>query len=205
MTKPNNIIESTPAAPELGEILLYTTEDGNSRVECRLEGDTLWLTQALLAELFQKDIRTINEHLQNIYEDNELEPQATIRKFRIVRREGSRNVSRTIDHYNLDAILAVGYRVRSRRGVQFRQWATERLSEYLTKGFTMDDERLKNPPVRVNGEPHALRRISRQPAKGFVAPAAPYASGHFNAGSSASTSSRSGMGRVPASTASISS
>jgi len=154
MAKPKSIANSPhhpSVAPERGEILLYTTEDGSSRVECRMDGDTLWLTQALMAELFQKDVRTINEHLQNIYEDSELEPQATIRKFQIVRQEGSRSVTRAIDHYSLDAILAVGYRVRSRRGVQFRQWATERLREYLTKGFTMDDERLKNPPVRGHG------------------------------------------------------
>jgi hypothetical protein len=134
-------------APELGEFLLYETEDGRTRVECRFVEDSLWLTQALMAGLFQKDVRTINEHLQNIYDEGELDPGATIRKFRIVRHEGSRRVSRNIDHYNLDAILAVGYRVRSPRGTQFRRWATERLREYLIKGFTLDDERLKNPPV----------------------------------------------------------
>ena len=136
-----------------GEIILYNTEDGHSRVECRLEQETLWLSQALMAELFQKDVRTINEHLQNIYDDGELDPGSTIRKFRIVREEGTRQVARMIDHYSLDAILAVGYRVRSPRGVQFRRWATERLSEYLVKGFTMDDERLKNPPVKGSATP----------------------------------------------------
>ncbi|MVF21449.1 hypothetical protein EVC37_07550 [Methylocaldum sp. BRCS4] len=95
-----------------------------------------------MAELFQKDVRTINEHLQNIYEEQELDPEATIRKFRIVRQEGNRKVSRNIDHYNLDAILAVGYRVRSVRGTQFRRWATERLREYLAKGFTLMVTRL---------------------------------------------------------------
>jgi hypothetical protein len=93
------------------------------------------------------------EHLHNIFEEAELDPAATIRKFRIVRREGTREVARLIDHYNLDAILAIGYRVRSPRGVQFRRWATARLSEYLVKGFTMDDERLKNPPVEGSGVP----------------------------------------------------
>lgn len=136
-----------------GEFLLYQTEDGKTRVECRFVEDTLWLTQALMAELFQKDVRTINEHLQNIYEEGELEPEATIRKFRIVRQEGLRQVNRNIDHYNLDAILAVGYRVRSTRGTQFRRWATERLREYLVKGFTLDDQRLKNPPVAGSGIP----------------------------------------------------
>ena len=136
-----------------GEILLYQTKDGRTRVECRFEDDTLWLTQALMAELFGKDVRTINEHLQNIFEDDELSLGATIRKFRIVRQEGRREVARVIDHYNLDAILAVGYRVRSLRGVQFRQWATERLREYLVKGFVMDDERLRNPPVAGSAVP----------------------------------------------------
>ena len=128
------------------ELILYQTEDGRTRIECRFEGETIWLTQALIAELFQKDVRTINEHLVNIFDECELSREATIRKLRIVRTEGNREVARDIEHYNLEAILAVGYRVRSRRGTQFRQWATARLSEYLVKGFTMDDERLKNPP-----------------------------------------------------------
>lgn len=130
----------------LSSIILYQTEDGRTRIECRFENETLWLTQALIAELFDKDVRTINEHLVNIYDEGELDRGATIRKFRRVRIEGARQVSREIEHYSLPAILAVGYRVRSPRGTQFRQWATARLSEYLVKGFTMDDERLKNPP-----------------------------------------------------------
>ena len=128
------------------DLILYQTEDGRTRIQCRFENETLWLTQALIAELFQKDVRTINEHLLNIFEEGELHRKATIRKFRIVRQEGGRQVAREVEHYNLDAIIAVGYRVRSHRGSQFRQWATARLSEYLVKGFTMDDERLKNPP-----------------------------------------------------------
>ena len=139
--------------PPRGELLLYQTEDGRTRVECRFEDDTLWLSQAVMAELFGKDVRTINEHLQNIYEEGELRPERTIRKFRIVRLEGTRDVARVIEHYNLDAVIAVGYRVRSSRGTQFRQWATERLREYLVKGFTMDDERLRNPPVAGSGIP----------------------------------------------------
>jgi len=136
-----------------GEIILYPTEDGRTRVECRFSGETVWLTQALIAELYQKDVRTINEHLQNLFEEGEIDPGATIRKFRMVRREGTREVVRLIEHYNLEAILAVGYRVRSPRGVQFRRWATERLSDYLVKGFTMDDERLKHPPIPGSGVP----------------------------------------------------
>ena len=113
--------DDTPPAP--GEFLLYQADDGTTRIECRVEQGTVWLSQALIADLFQKDVRTINEHLQNIFEDGELDPGATIRKFRIVRQEGAREVARVIEHYNLDAILAVGYRVRSQRGVRFRQWA----------------------------------------------------------------------------------
>lgn len=129
-----------------GEILLYQTEDGQTRIECQFENETLWLSQAMMADLFQVSVPTINEHLKGIYAEGELEPDPTIRKFRIVRLEGARQVARKIEHYNLEAILAVGFRVRSARGTQFRQWATARLQEYLLKGFVMDDERLKNPP-----------------------------------------------------------
>ena len=104
-------------APQ-GEFVLFQAADGSTRIECRFESDTLWLTQALIAELYQKDVRTINEHLQNIYKEAEIDQNATIRNFRIVREEGSRQVSRNIDHYNLEAILAVGYRVRSTQGTQ---------------------------------------------------------------------------------------
>ena len=124
-------------------LILYQTEDGQTRLQVRLENQTVWLTQALLAELFQKDVRTINEHLQNIYSEGELSREATIRKFRIVRSEGNRQVERDIEHYNLEAIIAVGYRVKSHRGTQFRIWATQRLREYIVKGFALDDERLK--------------------------------------------------------------
>jgi hypothetical protein len=127
-------------------IILYQTEDGRTRIQCRFEHETIWLTQALIAELFQVTVPTVNEHLKGIFAEGELAPEATIRKFRIVRSEGAREVARELEHYNLPAVLAVGYRVRSHRGTQFRQWATARLTEYLVKGFTMDDERLKNPP-----------------------------------------------------------
>lgn len=134
-----------PSEPR-SSLVLYQTEDGRTRVQCRFEGATIWLTQALMAELFQKDVRTINEHLVNVFEEGELDRASTIRSFRIVRTEGARQVAREIEHYSLPAILAVGYRVRSPRGTQFRQWATARLTEFLVKGFTMDDERLKHPP-----------------------------------------------------------
>lgn len=125
------------------EILLYQTEDGQTRIDVRLEDGTVWLSQKRIAELFQVGVPTIHEHLRNIYEEQELLPEPTLRKFRIVQAEGNREVSRLVDHYNLDAILAVGYRVRSHRGTQFRRWATERLREYVVKGFAMDDARLK--------------------------------------------------------------
>jgi hypothetical protein len=117
--------------------------DAQTRVQVRLIDGLLWLTQRQMAELYQKDVRTINEHLKNIYVDGELNPDATIRKFRIVAREGAREVERLVDHYNLDAVLQVGCRVRSPRGAQFRQWATETLKSYLVKGFALDDERFK--------------------------------------------------------------
>lgn len=137
----------TSSASPTGKFLLYETEDGRTRVECRFLEDSLWLTQAVMADLFQVTVPTVNEHLKGLYADGELGPEATIRKFLIVRQEGTRQVSRHLDHYNLEAILAVGYRVRSARGTQFRRWATERLREYLVKGFTLDDERLKNPSI----------------------------------------------------------
>jgi hypothetical protein len=134
--------ESTPNSA----IILYQTEDGRTRVQCRFEDETVWLTQKLMAELFQIGVGTVNHHLKAIFSEGELQAGATIRCYRIVQNEGARQINREVEHYNLDAILAVGFRVRSHRGTQFRQWATARLNEYLVKGFTMDDERLKNPP-----------------------------------------------------------
>jgi hypothetical protein len=128
------------------EIILYQTEDGRTRIQCRFENDTLWLTQAQIAELFQTTPQNVTLHLKAIFAEGELPELATCKDYLQVRHEGSREVSRNLRHYRLEAILAVGYRVRSHRGTQFRQWATARLSEYLVKGFAMDDERLKNPP-----------------------------------------------------------
>ena len=130
------------------ELLLYQTEGGRTRIECRFEDETVWLTQKLMAELFQVTPQNITMHLKAIYAEGELAEEATCKEFLQVRTEGNRRVSRDVRHYRLEAILAVGYRVRSHRGTKFRQWATVRLSEYLVKGFTMDDERLMNPPGR---------------------------------------------------------
>lgn len=137
---------STPGTPAASSLILYQTEDGQTRLQCRLEGETLWLTQIQMAELFQTSVPNINLHLKAIYGERELVAEATIKSYLIVRAEGPRQVSRPVLHYNLPVILAVGFRVRSHRGTQFRQWATTLLSEYLVKGFTLDDERLKNPP-----------------------------------------------------------
>ncbi|MEP6714635.1 MAG: virulence RhuM family protein [Terriglobia bacterium] len=132
--------------PPESSLILYRTEDGQTRVQCRFDGQTLWLTQAQMAELFQTTPQNVTLHLKAVFADGELEVGATCKDYLQVRMEGGREISRSLLHYSLPAILAVGYRVRSARGVQFRQWATERLTEYLVKGFTLDDERLKNPP-----------------------------------------------------------
>lgn len=140
-------------AQQPGEFLLYETEDGRTRVECRFVDDTLWLSQAGMAELFQTTPQNITLHLKGLYAEGEIISEATCKHDLQVRSEGGRQVRRLVKFYNLDAILAVGYRVRSQRGTQFRRWATERLREYLVKGFTLDDERLKNPPVAGSAVP----------------------------------------------------
>jgi len=140
-------------SPVPGEFLLYETEDGRARVECRFVDDSLWLPQAGMAELFQTTPQNITLHLKALYAEGEILLEATCKDDLQVRSEGGRQVRRLVKLYNLDAILAVGYRVRSQRGTQFRRWATERLREYLVKGFTLDDERLKNPPVGGSAVP----------------------------------------------------
>ena len=126
-----------------GELILYHTNDGAATISLRAVDGTVWLTQREIAVLFAKDVRTVNEHIGGIFAEKECVPEATVRKFRIVQAEGKRRVTRQVDAYNLDVILAVGYRVRSVRGTQFRRWATTVLREYLVKGFAMDDPRLK--------------------------------------------------------------
>lgn len=138
--------DNLPEAPQ-GEFILFRSEDGQTRVECRFESDTLWLSQAEIANLYQITPQAITQHIKAIYEEGELVQNSTCKSFLQVRQEGNRRVNRNTLHYNLSMILAVGYRVRSVRGTQFRQWATQTLEQYLIKGFVMDDERLKNPPV----------------------------------------------------------
>ncbi len=141
------------ALPFGGEVLVYQTEDGRIRLDVRLEEESVWLTQQMMAELFQTSKQNISQHIQAIYEEGEVAPEATVKKFLTVRREGNRDVRRDLDHYNLDMIISVGYRVKSLIATRFRIWATQRLKEYIVKGFTMDDERLKNPPVKGSAVP----------------------------------------------------
>ncbi len=133
--------------PMKSEFLVYRTDDGQIRIDVRLEDETVWLTQQALAELFQTSKQNINHHIQSIIEEGELLPEATVKKYLTVQIEGKRQVRRNLDYYNLDMIISVGYRVKSLIATRFRIWATQRLKEYIIKGFVMDDERLKNPPV----------------------------------------------------------
>ena len=128
---------------EYGEILIYQTDDGQTNIEVKIEDDTVWLTQQQMSELFQTSRTNIVEHIKHIYEEGELDGISTCRNFRQVRKEGNREVTRQIPHYNLDMIISLGYRIKSVIATRFRQWATKRLKEYMIKGFTIDDERLK--------------------------------------------------------------
>ncbi len=125
------------------EFLLYQTEDGGTRLEVRVAGETVWLSLNHMADLFQRDKSVISRHLRNIFDEGELRPEATVAKFATVQLEGERQVTREVEYFNLDVIISVGYRVHSHRGTQFRIWATQRLREYIIKGFALDDERLK--------------------------------------------------------------
>ena len=128
---------------EYGEILIYQTDDGQTNIEVKIEDDTVWLTQQQMSELFQTSRTNVVEHIKQIYEEGELDEISTCRNFRQVRKEGNREVTRQIPHYNLDMIISLGYRIKSVIATRFRQWATKRLKEYMIKGFTIDDERLK--------------------------------------------------------------
>ena len=128
---------------DLSEMIIHTTEDGLTKVNVNFDGDTVWLTMNQMAELFQRDKSTISRHIKNVFEEGELNREATVAFFATVQTEGERTVERMLDYYNLDVIISVGYRVKSQRGVQFRIWATNILKEYMRKGFALDDERLK--------------------------------------------------------------
>ena len=146
--------------PQSSQVIIYKTEDGRTKIDVRFDGDTVWLSQKMLSELFRVTVPTINEHIKNIYKEAELEEESTIRKFRIVQDEGGRQIARDIDFYNLDLIISVGYRVKSSIATAFRQWATQRLSEYIVKGFILDDERLKNPDLPFDYFEELTRRIA---------------------------------------------
>ena len=128
-----------------GKILIYQNEKGDTKIDVYFEEDTIWMTQKAMCELYQVAKSSVSEHISNIFKDGELEPEATVRKFRTVQTEGTRQVTRERDYYNLDMILAVGYRVRSNVGIHFRRWASSILTEYMKKGFALNDERLRNP------------------------------------------------------------
>lgn len=140
------------------QIHIFTSSDGEAQLEVALEQETVWLSQAQMAALFDKDVRTINEHLGNVYSEGEVEREPTIRKFRIVRQEGKRQVRREIEHYNLDVVISVGYRVKSQRGVQFRQWATRVLKQHLVQGYTLNQQRLAERGIEVE---QAVALLSR--------------------------------------------
>ena len=143
----------------MSQVILYQSEDGRTKLDVRLEGQTVWLSQKQLTELFGKAKGTISEHIKHIFEDGELESEATVRLFRTVQIEGEREVTREVECYNLDMVLALGFRVRSPMAVRFRQWAAEKLKEYIVKGFVLDDERLKNPQAGNDYFEELSRRI----------------------------------------------
>ena len=143
----------------MSQVILYQSEDGRTKLDVRLEGQTVWLSQKQLTELFGKAKGTISEHIKHIFEDGELESEATVRLFRTVQIEGEREVTREVECYNLDMVLALGFRVRSPMAVRFRQWAADKLKEYIVKGFVLDDERLKNPQAGNDYFEELSRRI----------------------------------------------
>lgn len=130
-----------------GQFLVYETEDGKLKIDVRFEEDSVWLTQQMMAELFQSSKQNLSYHINSVYEEGELAPEATVKKYLTVRKEGNREVKRELDYYNLDMIISVGYRVKSRIATRFRIWATKQLTEFIRKGFLLDDERLKNPDL----------------------------------------------------------
>ena len=148
-----------PDLPGKGQFLVYQADDGKLKIDVRLEGETAWLTQADMAELFQTTIPNVSMHLRNVYAEGELQAAATVQEFLTVRPEGNRQVSRSVEHYNLDAIISVGYRVKSAVATRFRIWATQKLREFIVKGFVLDDERLKNPDQPFDYFDELLRRI----------------------------------------------
>lgn len=143
------------------EILIYQDEQGNANIDVRIQQETVWLTQKQMAELFDKNVRTINEHINNVYEEGELQRNSTIRKFRIVQTEGKRKVEREVEHYNLDVIISVGYRVKSVRGTQFRIWATNILKQYLKDGYALNEKILQAQRQQITKQQDAIELLNR--------------------------------------------
>jgi hypothetical protein len=141
------------------QILIYQSEDGQTKIEVQLQDETVWVTQQHMADLFQSSKQNVSHHIQSIFEEGELAPEATVKKYLTVRQEGQREVKRSLDYYNLDMIISVGYRVKSHVATRFRQWATRHIKEFIIKGFVLDDERLKNPDLPFDYFDELLRRI----------------------------------------------
>jgi prophage maintenance system killer protein len=146
---------------EDNKIQIFQTEDGKVQLQVALEQETVWLNQRQMAALFDKDVRTVNEHIRHVFDEGELGREATIRKFRIVQAEGARQVQRDVEHYNLDVVISVGYRVKSQRGVQFRQWATQRLKDYLVQGYALNQQRLESQREKLDELRQAIALSSR--------------------------------------------
>lgn len=154
----------------MNQIEIYQTKDKRTHVEVRFDDETVWLSQKQISDLFQKDVRTVSEHITNLYKEKELARNRTIRKFRIVQKEGKRSVERRVECYNLDVIISVGYRVKSKQGIQFRQWATQRLKEYLVQGYTVNEHRLKElqQTMRLISDVALRRDLSGDEAKALL-------------------------------------
>jgi len=145
--------------PTTSQFIIYKTEDGKTKIDVQFDGKTVWLTQQTLAELFQTTKQNISQHILNIYNEDELQQNRTVKDFLTVRKEGGRKVSRELEYYNLDIIISVGYRIKSKIATAFRQWATNYLTEFIVKGFILDDERLKNPDLPYNYFEELTKRI----------------------------------------------
>src|SRR5665213_2468291 len=152
-------MSTEPDLPPQGQFLVYQTEDGQLKIDVRMEGETAWLTQAHMADLFQTTVPNVSMHLRNVFAEGELQEAATVKEFLTVRQEGNRKVSRSVEYYSLDAIISVGYRAKSAVATRFRIWATQKLREFIVKGFVLDDERLKNPDQPFDYFDELLRRI----------------------------------------------
>jgi hypothetical protein len=143
----------------MNEIEIYKSKEGETQIEVTFEDDTVWLTQKQLSVLFSKNVMTINEHIHNIYRENEVDKKSTIRKSLIVQKEGKREIKREVESYNLDVIISVGYRVKSKQGTEFRQWATQRLKDYLIKGYAINEQKLKKTQNKLSNLKQSIKLL----------------------------------------------